>query len=268
MKDRQITVAKIVLVVVFIAAPLLPLSPMIFQSVRDGRLRMRLLCKTDHVALRFAGGELLRETGQESVTSHGHVLHGSSRRLDVSQSPLAIRRLSPRGIRIEEDRLYIDFGGRTHNFGVIIYPADFNEPYPEYRGGDRKLVEGMWYYDDEYNTDPTHDEWVEARLRKNRTRRDRSRYLPAFQTDREVLEFLALLVQVWGLMATVALTFMFRRKKWAPDIGLGLGFVVNVVGQIGLAGGGPGACVGFFVFPLFGWLVSLLTLRLATWCGW
>jgi len=82
---------------------------------------------------------------------------------------------------------------------------------------------------------------------------------------REDTEFLALMVQVWGLLATVPLTFLCRRKRWAPAIGLILGFVVDVVGQIGIAGGGPGACAGFFFLPLYGWLISHLTLKLAAW---
>ena len=76
-------------------------------------------------------------------------------------------------------------------------------------------------------------------------------------------EFLALMMQVLGLIATVGLTYLCRRKRWAPAIGLTMGFTVNVVGQIALAGGGPGACVGFFVFPLIGWLASQLTLTFA-----
>ena len=74
------------------------------------------------------------------------------------------------------------------------------------------------------------------------------------------LEFLSLMAQVLGLIATVGLTCLCRRKRWAPAIGLAMGFAVNIVGQIVLAGGGPGACAGFFVFPLIGWLASQLTL--------
>lgn len=78
-------------------------------------------------------------------------------------------------------------------------------------------------------------------------------------------ESLALQVQVCALIATVALTYLCRRRKSAPAVGLVMGFMVNVVSQIAIAGGGPGACVGFFIFPLYGWLASHLTLRVVAW---
>ncbi len=75
--------------------------------------------------------------------------------------------------------------------------------------------------------------------------------------------FLALMVQVWGLIAAVAFTYMWRRKKWALAVGPVLGLLVNIVGQIIIAGGGPGACVGCVAFPLCGLAVSWLTLTIA-----
>lgn len=79
----------------------------------------------------------------------------------------------------------------------------------------------------------------------------------------DYMEFLSLMVQVWGVIAVVAFTFMWRRKKWALAVGPVLGFLVNIVGQILIAGGGQGACVGFVGLPLYGLIISWLTLRIA-----
>jgi len=84
----------------------------------------------------------------------------------------------------------------------------------------------------------------------------------------EVGEFLSLVVQIAGLTAVAPLTLLCRRKRWAWVVGPALGIVVNIVGQIVLAGGGPGACVGFFAFPLYGGLISWLTLKFAAWRNW
>ena len=58
------------------------------------------------------------------------------------------------------------------------------------------------------------------------------------QMSQKDLEFLALMVQVWGLIATVALTFMFRRRVWAWCIGPVLMLGVNVASR------GPSWAVG------------------------
>jgi hypothetical protein len=75
--------------------------------------------------------------------------------------------------------------------------------------------------------------------------------------------FLSLMVQVWGAIAAVAFTFMWRHKRWALAVGPVIGLLVDVVAQILIAGGGPGACLGFVAFPLSGLLISWLTLRIA-----
>jgi hypothetical protein len=72
-----------------------------------------------------------------------------------------------------------------------------------------------------------------------------------------------LLVQVWGLLTVVALTLLWRRRKWVLAVGPVLMLVVNFVAQVLLAGGGPGACAGLLVLPFYGLVVSWLTLRLA-----
>jgi hypothetical protein len=49
--------------------------------------------------------------------------------------------------------------------GVWAYPEDF-EPPSDHKLGDRKLLDGLWYYDDAYYW-PEFDKTVEAMLRKS-----------------------------------------------------------------------------------------------------
>jgi hypothetical protein len=77
------------------------------------------------------------------------------------------------------------------------------------------------------------------------------------------LGFLSLMLQVWGLIVVVAFTLLWHRRKWALAIGPVLMFIVNFVAQVLLAGGGPGACAGAVILPLYGLAASWLTLRLA-----
>ena len=80
----------------------------------------------------------------------------------------------------------------------------------------------------------------------------------------DYLDFLSLIVQILGAIGVVVLTFTWRRKNWALAVGPVLGLLINIVAQILIAGGGPGACAGFVVFPLCGLLISWLTLKVAS----
>jgi hypothetical protein len=68
---------------------------------------------------------------------------------------------------------------------------------------------------------------------------------------------------VWGIIAVVAFTFLCRHKKWAPALGITIGFFVSIVAQGVLMGGGPEMCFGVVLFPLCGWLISRATLAIA-----
>lgn len=76
-------------------------------------------------------------------------------------------------------------------------------------------------------------------------------------------ESLSLLFQIVGFVAVGVFTFLCRRRRWAIAIGPVFGLAIDIIAQIVIAGDGPGACVGFVVFPVFGLVISWLTLKLA-----
>ena len=76
-------------------------------------------------------------------------------------------------------------------------------------------------------------------------------------------ESLSLLFQIVGFVAVAVFTFLCRRRRWAIAIGPVFGLAINIIAQIVIAGGGPGACVSFVAFPLYGLAISWLTLKLA-----
>ena len=83
------------------------------------------------------------------------------------------------------------------------------------------------------------------------------------RVNADYMDFLSLMVQVWGVIAVVAFTFLCRRKRWAPALGIIIGFFVDIVALGVLTGGGPEMCFGFVLFPLCGWLISRATLAIA-----
>jgi hypothetical protein len=77
------------------------------------------------------------------------------------------------------------------------------------------------------------------------------------------LGFLSLMILVWGLLAAVVLTFLWRRKKWVLAIGPVLMFVASFAAQNVAVDEGEGACAGAIVLPLVGLAASWLILKLA-----
>lgn len=56
---------------------------------------------------------------------------------------------------------------KWRSFGLFAYPDGCEQRFSEFRGGDRKLLEGLWYYDDEHRIDPNYDREVDAILKEH-----------------------------------------------------------------------------------------------------
>jgi hypothetical protein len=61
----------------------------------------------------------------------------------------------------------------------------------------------------------------------------------------------SLVVQIAGFVIAFALGLFARSSGSAFTFAVGLGVVVDIVAQIYVVGGGPGAFVGFVIFPLY-----------------
>ncbi len=167
MKARKIivigiTVAVVVLVLIGIYFFLSIISLVFFlKGPEDAqRRRVLLLCKTDHQALLNAGREILSQVPQDRLNpwSDGirHVGEiGVPKSVEI---PQAIRELKPRGCLVSLDGyLTLEMHGGMDHFGVRIYPEDYREPkepHGYFKYGDRKLLPGLWYYDEGYHYGP------------------------------------------------------------------------------------------------------------------
>jgi hypothetical protein len=162
-KVRTVTTLTIITVLLFIfAGPgLFVIGPFAARAAM-----IRLLCKTDHKALLEAGREVLSQVHIEP-TPDGIRTLGAFPVPGQVKIPKAIRRLRPRGVLVSYDGyLIIMMSSAMDHFGVRIYPEGFQPPEPGFRYGDRKLLDGLWYYDEAYRHNPRFDEQIEALLRK------------------------------------------------------------------------------------------------------
>ncbi len=91
---------------------------------------------------------------------------------EASTFPQVILDLKPSTVSIEGNGVvFVAVVGGLDHCGVIFYPEGIEdeEPPPGVTCGsygDRKLLDGLWYYDDGYQRDPHYDKKVSAWMRK------------------------------------------------------------------------------------------------------
>ena len=128
--------------------------------VQAERARARLLCETDHQVLLDACRDLLRQQKEPRV----YVLDDRRASEAVLQLPKPILELAPETVVVQSDgcvRIGMIGGGLRPSLGAYAYIEGFEKANPHYAFGDRKLIEGLWYYDDQYNGDPSYDKVID-----------------------------------------------------------------------------------------------------------
>ena len=110
--------------------------------------KIRLLC-TDHEALLATCRELSRQV------TNGRLKSGDYVPPEVLQFPEPIPSLRPKHVVVGRDGLVdIEMGTGHSSLGVFAYPEDYPKYPPPFKYGDRRLIEGLWYYEDGYSAHP------------------------------------------------------------------------------------------------------------------
>lgn len=169
-KGRKIAIqiaAVGVIVVVGIGAYL---HHVIEPGTRMGReveqAQIRLLCETDHQALLLTCRQLARQV--LSREPEGALYMAAA----ALQLPEPISTLRPNHVTIDKDGLVnIEMYTGWYPLGVLAFPEGYGKPSPGY--GDRRLLEGLWYYEDGYSTQPdAYDKRIDELLSKNKRFRE------------------------------------------------------------------------------------------------
>ena len=124
----------------------------------------RLLCETDHQALLSACRELSRQV------KSGRRKDGVYEDPEVLRFPEPIPSLQPKFVTIGRDGLVrLEMGLGLWPLGVQAYPESYPEYPPPFKYGDRKLLEGLWYYEDGYSIhSEAYDKRIDELLSKNK----------------------------------------------------------------------------------------------------
>jgi hypothetical protein len=148
---------------------MLYIRALVSHSVKEARQdRERLLCKTDYRILLDACRDILKQVDKGELKPGKYYVRRDPSP-EVSHFPKQILDLKPSCIYVH-DRSCISLemlGGLDH-FGVKAYSEDFNKSSPDYVYRDRKLIEGLWYYDDGYRGNPEYDKVIDEVINKNK----------------------------------------------------------------------------------------------------
>ena len=180
-RGKVITGILIVAVAIVAFYALFPFLIYFLGPYQAERMVVRALSKTDHQALLKAGREVLSQMPKmQNKTPDGSMVHGSVEIPEEIRLPQALRDLSARDIAVDSDGyMRIEMHGAFTHFGFRIYPEDFNAPADtgfKFEYGDRKIIDGLWYYDDGYyypdgSSFPDYAKKVDALLKQNKYRK-------------------------------------------------------------------------------------------------
>jgi len=133
--------------------------------------QVRLLCETDYQALLEACREISRRVAEGDLKSGRYNVRHNPHP-DVAVFPQPIIDLGPTCVIVsDEGAVQIEMMGGLDHFGVSAYPDDYKKPpFVGFKLGDKKLINGLWYYDDGYEANPRYYKKIDALMQKGKSR--------------------------------------------------------------------------------------------------
>ena len=144
---------------------------MIMEISKDRQRLVRLLSETDHQALLEACRKISKEVSAGNLAPNRYHIRRNPDP-EVSRFPQLVLDVEPLYIDVSSDgRVSLEISGAFHHCGVTAYPENYEKSIENFTCGDKKIIEGLWYYEHGYN--PKYDDkWIESMLKKGKRRRE------------------------------------------------------------------------------------------------
>jgi hypothetical protein len=171
-KGVNTTVLFIVIITVIVSYFCLKNHPRAIGPKMHQMRRVRLLYHTDHEELLQAGREILRQ-GPKDPKNYRY--YGP---MHIDGFPVPRRVRIPKVVhKLKTHANLINFNGYVVlqmkegviGYGVKIFPEGFKAPRSHYFSyGNRELLPGLWYYDEEYRYIPQYDKTIDSIIQKGK----------------------------------------------------------------------------------------------------
>jgi hypothetical protein len=120
--------------------------------------RLILLYRTDHATLLDECRKLIKESREGKWPEECYYVSFKPQP-DSAKLPEIILNLNPTWVSIGNERVMIEMHGGLDHFGVRYFSKRFSE-VEQY--GNKKLLDGLWYYDDGYRKVTNYDQHIES----------------------------------------------------------------------------------------------------------
>ena len=162
----------IALTILFFLSPSMRFfGSMIIEVGKNRQIRARLLSQTDHQALLEACREISKEVAAGNLDPNRYIVRYKPDP-EISRFPQLVLDVEPLCIDIYSDgRVSLEISGALHHCGVTAYPENYEKPSDYFTYGDKKIIDGLWYYEHGYNP-KRDDKWIESMLTKGKRRRE------------------------------------------------------------------------------------------------
>jgi hypothetical protein len=174
--DDRTAVLVVVAIVLIVGCVLLRhkfSAPVFLDSAEnlEQQRRVLLLYHTDYEALLKAGRDILKQGPKDpwNYRPLGPIHINGFPVPSGVRIPKIIRKLRPYATLINfYGYVVVQMKEGVVGFGVKIYPEGFKEPHRDFEYGNRELLPGLWYFDDEYSHDPEYDKKIDEIIKKGR----------------------------------------------------------------------------------------------------
>ena len=168
MDQKRGAVSKISLFfLITITLILVPILFIFLTRIKSEHRINYLLCETDYKVLLKACRELsLRASSGNLKTGTYWVRYNRYPRAIDFKFPKVITDIEPVLVRIDnEGWVMLEMGG-IPSYGVVAFPDVSNVSFSFF--GDRELIPGLWYYDEDYEGNPKHQKKIDKLINKGK----------------------------------------------------------------------------------------------------
>jgi hypothetical protein len=120
--------------------------------------RIQLLCNTNYQALLEACRGLSKQVESGELESNIYYMTNSTHQPVVSRFSPLILNLNPAYVVLDGNGCVIIAISR---FGVRAYSEDYKKPRPDFVYGDKELIPGLWYFDEDYKDNPKYQKKID-----------------------------------------------------------------------------------------------------------